>query len=519
MPTTCTFTQVSIALSGKTILSNLSASLPPGISGLVAPNGRGKSVLLSVLAGQRPPDSGKIEWQAPHYKLDQLIRLRESRVVGVLDYHGLFEHFQRIEQGNGGEHDLAAVADHWQLPSQWQQELAAAGLDCALDTPVAHLSGGQRTRLALAGAFMRRDHYLLLDEPSNHLDQSGRAWLREKLQNHRGGALIASHDRELLQVAQNLFELGKSELRQYGGNYSFYRQVRDTELAGAEQRVEQTRKTLQHTEHQRQKSLQRAAQRQKQGARSRGSQSKLLLDAKKERAGQSLGKLKQQFAQQQQRLQRRLGEEQSVLEQQRTQQLALTRSGLRGGPRLHLENLRLPYGRQREPISLTLHSGARWHITGANGCGKSTLLKVISGELQPVSGECRVYGSCLYLDQDFSLLDGHSSALDNLRRLHPDQDATYWRTALGSVRLRGELALRPLNTLSGGERLKVALLASTRGSRAPDLLLLDEPDNHLDLDSRRLLENALRHYPGSFLLVSHDPVFVAAAGVNGELPL
>jgi len=518
MPAICTITRVSLALDGNPILDSLSANLPPGIGGLVAPNGRGKSVLLQLLAGHWSPDSGGIEWHCPHYKLDQLARLPGPRVVDALDCAGLFDRFQRIEQGRGSGEDLVAVADQWHLPSLWQQQLDTAGLACPLETPVSELSGGQRTRLALTTAFMRRDHYLLLDEPSNHLDRQGREWLRAQLQKHPGGALVASHDRELLECMENLFELGQSGLRQYGGNYSFYRRVRDAELAGAEQREENTRRAIRHAEHQRQKALQRAAQRQRQGENNRGSQSKLLLNAQKERAGQSLGKLKQKFARQQERLQQRWGKEKSALEQQRIQQLAMTRGGLRGGPRLHLENLRLPYGRQ-EPISLTLHSGARWHITGPNGSGKSTLLKVISGALRPAAGKCHRHGNCLYLDQEFSLLDSRGSALDNLRRLHPDKDSTYWRTALGSMRLRGDLALRPLNTLSGGERLKVALLATTRGSRAPDLLLLDEPDNHLDLDSRRLLETALRDYPGSFLLVSHDPVFVEAAGVNGELAL
>lgn len=518
MTSICTISRISLSLDGKPILHNLSTSLPAGTSGLVAPNGCGKSVLLKLLARVWLPDSGSIDWQRPRYRLDQLARLRGPRVVDCLDSGALFDRFRRIEQGRGDEADLAAVADQWQLPSLWQQQLGRAGLDCPLDFPVSILSGGQRTRLALAAAFMRRDCYLLLDEPSNHLDRQGRAWLREQLQQHPPGALVASHDRKLLECADNLFELGEAGLRQYGGNYSFYRRVRDAEIAGAEQRVESARREIQHSERQQQKALQRAAQRRRHGKSQRGSQSKLLLDARKNRAGHSLGRLKQQFAQRGEQLQQKLGEEKGALARQRIQQLSVTRSGLRGGPRLHLENLRLPHGRQ-QPLSLTLHSGDRWQIAGANGSGKSTLMKIISGELQPAAGHCHRHGNCLYLDQEFSLLDGEASALDNLRRLHPGRDDSDWRTALGSFSLRGDLALRPLNTLSGGERLKVALLATTRGSRAPDLLLLDEPDNHLDLDSRRLLETALRDYPGSFLLVSHDPVFVEAVGVNGQLAL
>lgn len=519
MPANCIVTQLTIALDGSPILDNLNFNLPAGISGLVAPNGRGKSVLLRALAGKLCPDSGSIEWLRSQYYVDQLVRSEGKRVVDALDSLRLYERFQRIAQGRGSEDDLEAVADHWSLPSQWEQQLLDAGLNTTLESPIAQLSGGQRTRLALAAAFLRRDCYLLLDEPSNHLDRQGRAWLRQQLSNHPGGALVASHDRELLEAVGNVYELGPGSLRHYGGNYTFYRNMRDAELASAEQSVEHTRKELRNAERQRLLALARATQRQRQGEGKRGTQSKLLLDARKNRAQQSRGKLQQQFSQREERLGQQLQEEKASLEQQRMQQLAIANLGLRGGTRLHLENLTLPFGIPREPISLTLQSGARWHVSGANGSGKSTLLKVISGELPPASGECQLHGRSLYLDQDFSLLDSNTSSLENLLRLHPDQDITYWRTALGNVRLRGELALRPLETLSGGERLKVALLAVTRGSHAPDLLLLDEPDNHLDLDSRQLLETALRNYSGTFLLVSHDPMFVQAAGVNGELML
>ncbi|MFD1215967.1 ATP-binding cassette domain-containing protein [Microbulbifer celer] len=518
MTNICAVSRIFFTLDGNPILQNLSINLPAGISGLVAPNGRGKSVLMQLLAGRRRPDSGNVHWHAPYYHVDQLARLRVSRVVDALDDNGLFDRFQRIDQGVGSAVDLNAVADSWHLPITWQQQLECAGLYCAMETPTTQLSGGERTRLALAAAFMHRDHYLLLDEPSNHLDRQGRKWLQDKLLTHPGGALVASHDRELLGYVDNLIELGEDGLHLYGGNYSFYHRVRSAELASREQRIDNTRKEIRKAELQRVKSLQRAAQRERQGEKQRGSQSKLLLDARKERASQSLSKLKQRSAQREVRLQQQYREEKAQLERQRIQRLAITQHGLRGGLRLHLENLILPYG-QTEPISLTLHSGARWHITGVNGSGKSTLLKVIRGALQPAAGKCERHGSCVYLDQDFSFLNGAHSPLENLQRLHPDKDSTYWRTALASARLRGDLALKPVNTLSGGERLKVALLAITRGSHAPDLLLLDEPDNHLDLDSRQLLQNALREFPGTFMLVSHDPVFVESVGVNGELSL
>ena len=185
---------------------------------------------------------------------------------------------------------------------------------------------------------------------------------------------------------------------------------------------------------------------------------------------------------------------------------------------LHLSELVLPYV-HHAPLTLTVQQGERWHIRGRNGSGKSTLLRVMAGLEQPLAGFCEVHGRCVYLDQHFSLLDETESALSNLQRLHPDSSATQLRTELAGLRLRGDKALQPLRELSGGERLKVALLTVLVGGNAPTLLLLDEPDNHLDLDSRLLLEQTLADYPGALLVVSHDPAFIEALHVHHTLIL
>jgi ATPase subunit of ABC transporter with duplicated ATPase domains len=188
--------------------------------------------------------------------------------------------------------------------------------------------------------------------------------------------------------------------------------------------------------------------------------------------------------------------------------------------RIHLAELQLPYG-QQEPLSLTVHAGEHWHISGDNGSGKSTLLKVLAGLETPRSGTCEVHGNCLYLDQNFSFLDPALSAIENLLHLHPERTESGLRTELAGLRLPGDKALIPVAALSGGERLKVALIATLTESetRQPDILLLDEPDNHLDLDSRRLLEQTLADYSGTLLVVSHDRAFVAALSPEHQLRL
>lgn len=264
----------------------------------------------------------------------------------------------------------------------------------------------------------------------------------------------------------------------------------------------------------------RAAGRRRQGMRLRrsGSQSKLLLDAKTNNAERSQARAKARQVQRGQRIREELVTLEGKREQWRSQRLSVTEEGLRSGHRLSLEALELQW-LQHPPISLSISSGDRWRVHGANGCGKSTLLKTIKGELSPRAGRCRRNGSCLYLDQQFSLLDSAQSALDNLCRLHPGVSATEWRTRLGSMRLRGDKGLQRVGELSGGERLKVALLAVTAGLQAPDMLLLDEPDNHLDLDSKVILEAALRNYAGTLILISHDECFLDQVGVHQTLLL
>ena len=180
--------------------------------------------------------------------------------------------------------------------------------------------------------------------------------------------------------------------------------------------------------------------------------------------------------------------------------------------------LMLPYGHS-SPLSFTIYSGEHWHIQGNNGCGKSTLLKVLMGYLPAVSGEYRLSGTVCYLDQHLSLLDKSLPVGEALHQYQPLFSVEQWRTQLGMLRIRGEKSLQPLTQLSGGEQLKATLLALTHSPNPPAILLLDEPDNHLDLDSKQLLEDLLNDYQGSLLLVSHDEAFIERCNITNTLTL
>ncbi len=518
--TACHFSQLSIEFNQQPLFNPLTGTLPCKINGLVGHNGQGKSVLIKLLAHQLAPTSGHIQWQQPFLYVDQLTRLSGKSIADALEITDLYLSFQRLEAGLATSDDFERLENNWHLPAKWQEILATVGLDTSLDTPISQLSGGQQTRLALCKAFLHQDHFLLLDEPDNHLDQSGRKWLIQQIKQHKMGCLIVSHNRSLLSHMDNIFELTANGLNEYGGNYDLYDEQKSRQLTSLEAASDRVISRISQEKRQQQANLEKTAQRRRQGesVRRSGSQSLLLLDMKKNRAEKNLSGQSQRHQKALAQLQqqgRELNEQKSQLKQQK---IAFDYQNESQQIRIHTAGLCLPYG-DRQPLSFTIYSGEHWHIHGANGSGKSTLMKVLTGKIAATSGEYRLSGKFCYLDQHLNLLDKSLPVIEALYQYQPNVPLEQWRTQMGMLRIRGDKGIQPLYQLSGGEQLKVVLLALTYGSQAPDILLLDEPDNHLDLDSKKLLESVIQNYTGALLLISHDEVFVSHCDISHQLRL
>ncbi|MBE0506235.1 MAG: ABC-F family ATP-binding cassette domain-containing protein [Marinospirillum sp.] len=503
---------------GTSLFQNLSFQLQLHRTGLVGRNGCGKSTLLALLTGQLQPDAGQI---LQHGSLAWLSQLRDpqSSVAAFLGIEASLKALQRLQQGQGDTTDLELIADRWLLGEELQQLLKSLALPADPYLPLAQLSGGQQTQLALHWLFSHPADLLLLDEPSNHLDAAGRKWLADQLQQFRGGLLLISHDQQLLEQMDEILELDTTGIRSYRGNFSFWQQQRSLERQALQRALDNTSQRLQEAQHQAQLSRERAARRARTGKQQRasGSQGKLLMDMKKNRAEQHSGQQSRLRDQQQQQLL----QEQQVLRQQQArldeQKLHLPAQLNGKGRLLDVIELQLPRG-QQTPLTFSLDQGQKMQLCGNNGSGKSTLLQVLLGSLSTTSGEVRLHTHPCYLDQHFSLLDIHTSALQNLQQAAPGLPESDARTLLANIGLRRERAALLVASLSGGERMKLALLLATR---QPDvgLLLLDEPDNHLDLDSKAQLAELLKSWPGALLLVSHDQAFVSACGIRERLEL
>ena len=282
---------------------------------------------------------------------------------------------------------------------------------------------------------------------------------------------------------------------------------------GAQREAAQTKKELQQAKRDQQMAQEKTEQRQSRGKNQRkdSNQSKIILDRELGRSEATQSRKAKLHDDRTKNAADQAASAKAQLEIIEPLAIVTAPPEAASNLLLHLSNIVLPFV-ATAPISLIVNKGERIAITGKNGSGKSTLLKVISGQLEAEQGEIAVTESYRLMDQHFSFLDKELSALDNFRQQSPGWTEDLYRTRLAQLRIKGDAAIKPAHTLSGGEQLKVALACLFCGSTAPALLLLDEPDNHLDIESKDLLQQALHDYTGAIILVSHDAKFIEAIG-------
>ncbi|MDG9669285.1 ATP-binding cassette domain-containing protein [Hahella sp. CR1] len=510
--------------NGDTLFSDLTFTLDDKITGLVGRNGAGKSILAALLTGEKTPYSGsvttfcRVGWLRQIGAEEKLVQ--HETVSDFLGVRDKLEALSRVAEGGCESHDFELIGDNWLLREELEQQLLALGLPVDPFLPCQALSGGQLTRLALHQLFQSDYGYLILDEPGNHLDEQGKHWLIEQMRRFNGGVLIISHDRDILRCVDDILELNSLGVRHYGGAYDVYAEQRANELASQERRIDHAKTQIKQMRQTMQKNREKAQQRAGQGkqvARS-GSQAKILLNNKKQDAERAGGARESNQNRQMAQVQDQLSKLNKQHEMLKQQSLSLGKTEKRVSRILDITEVRLPYIQQENDITFSVDFGEKIRLSGANGSGKSTLLKAIAGRLSPLQGDIQVRAGLCYLDQHFTLLDTAKSAQENLAHFCPHLSETDQRTLLAGIGLRRERADQAVATLSGGEKMKVAMLAISH-QPGDTLLLLDEPDNHLDLDSRLMLAQALRDFTGSLLVVSHDQDFIADIGVSGEISL
>ncbi len=507
---------------GHQILNNINCSMTATRVGLVGKNGCGKSLLVSLFTEQETPTSGYIRLNGKVSTYSQLpsdLLLTDITIAEYLDISDVLNALKRIEQGECSAQLFDLIGEQWQLESELLAMLSKLGLPQNPDLACNKLSGGQLARIQLWKLFQSQADLLVLDEPSNHLDSKAKAWLINEMQNFPGHIMLVSHDRSLLREMEQIWELSSLGLIQYGGNYDFYAAQKAAEIGALERQIASVQKQQKHVEAQAQKNREKAQQRATQGNRMRkdGSQPKILLDGMKNSAELSESNRLKNERGRTEMLAKKSQSLQTRYEQVKAQKLHIDSSTRRNTDAFFLQQAVLPYV-ANQALTFSIASTSRVHVVGANGSGKSTLMKVLQGQVKLTSGELRVNTKMHYLDQDFGLLNNQMNLLDTMRDFCDGLLESDARTLLAGVGFRKDAVFRLVADLSGGEKMKLSMLVVTHQPEQP-FLLLDEPDNHLDLDSKRLLAQALSGYLGGFALVSHDEDFVQECGTTTELVL
>ncbi|MFB7976728.1 ABC-F family ATP-binding cassette domain-containing protein [Streptomyces vinaceus] len=508
---------------GTPVFDDFQLAVGPGRTGLIGLNGCGKSTLLKLISGELTPTDGQLSVAGTLGYLPQGVTLDTAlRVDEALGIRTARAALHAIEAGEATEANFAAVGDDWDVEERALATLDQLGLArIGLDRTVGELSGGECVLLRLAALLLARPDVLLLDEPTNNLDLRARRRLYAAVESWSGVLLLVSHDRELLEQVDQIADLHDGEVRWYGGNFSAYEEQLAAEQDAAERMVRVAEADVQRQKRELSDAQMKLARRKRYGQKMYDSkrEPKIVMGGRKRAAQESAGKHRILHTEKLAQAKERLDQAAEAVRDDDEIRIKLPATQVPPGRRvLTLSDVHLAHG-ARAAGEWELRGPERIALVGRNGSGKTTLLRTIAGALAPVSGEAVTHVPTRFLPQRLDVLDESRSVVENVARFAPQASNNLVRARLAHFLFRGARADRPAGTLSGGERFRAALAALLLAEPAPQLLMLDEPTNNLDLASVRQLTEALESYEGALLVASHDVPFLESIGITRWLLL
>ncbi|WP_328345911.1 ATP-binding cassette domain-containing protein [Streptomyces violaceus] len=524
MPASITVTSLSFTWpDGSPVFEGLDVAFGPGRTGLVGANGSGKSTLLKLIAGELAPADGSVRVAGEVGYLPQNITLDTTlRVDQALGIAAQRAALHAIEAGDVAEAHFETVGDDWDVEERALATLGELGLGhVELDRTIGEVSGGESVLLRLAALLLRRPDVLLLDEPTNNLDLYARRRLYAAVQSWPGVMVVVSHDRELLDLVDQIADLRSGEITWYGGNYSAYEEALAVEQEAAERMVRVAESDFRKQKRELADAQVKLARRKRYGQKmfEQKREPKIVMGARKRAAQESAGKHRIMHEEKLAEARERLDEAVEAVRDDDEIRVDLPYTAVPPGRTvLTLQDLGLRYGARVEG-GFELRGPERVALIGRNGSGKTTLLRTITGELDPESGDVRTHVPLRFLPQRLDVLDGELTVAENVARFAPDATNNRIRARLARFLFRGARADQKAATLSGGERFRAALAALMLAEPAPQLLMLDEPTNNLDMASVRQLTTALESYEGALIVASHDLPFLESIGITRRLLL
>lgn len=517
--------------SGRNLFRKLDFSLESGEkAALVGDNGSGKSTLLQLFTGALSPDSGSIRISDSHWYFPQHVsQLDNLTVAQVLQVQDKLEALDAIENGSAAPKHFEKLANDWTIHNRLYQAVAKWGLSqITPQTPFKSLSGGQKTRVLIAGIALHQPKLILMDEPTNHLDTSVRNRLYRFIKNSNLTFLIVSHDRQLLNVCNPIYELSSLGIKKYGGNYDFYEQQKRIEMEAIEHQIHHTKQSISEAQKNHRETMQR---KQKLDARAskkarQANLPKIIANAAKNSAENSSSRLKDVHEEKIRGEKQHLRELKQKKRSLKNIKIRLDDSSLHTGKNLY-EAKQVNYAwldsnlLWDEPLSFIIQSGERIRFTGSNGSGKSTLLHLLNNDIKSTKGSLLILSEHrLLMDQEYSLIDQNATVLEQAGSENQIKKPDHELKTLLHRNLFDETVWdQKCETLSGGEMMRLTLCCLSLQTNHPDTILLDEPTNNLDLRNLKILTQAISDYQGTLIVVSHDSYFIEEIGIDRELNL
>nr|WP_121272440.1 ABC-F family ATP-binding cassette domain-containing protein [Pedobacter schmidteae] len=496
---------------------------------LIGNNGSGKSTLLKLLAGDLLPTAGLITTHSRPYYVPQIFGQFDDVTIGqALRVDQKVKALKEILDGGAKDENMALLDDDWTIEDRCTAALAYWGLaNLDLTEKMRTLSGGQKTKVFLAGIKIHQPEIVLLDEPSNHLDSQSRNLLYEEISSSKTTMLVVSHDITLLNLLHTVYELDKNGITTYGGNYGFYTEQKSIERAALNNDLKSKEKALRKAKEVQKETLERQ---QKLDARGKGKQQKaglptIVINTLKNSAERSTSHIQGVHTEKIGAISRELTELRGSVSDVDKMKMDFANSALHKGKVLvTATNLNYSYNGQLlwlQPLNFQILSGQRIIVKGLNGSGKTTLIKIILNELQPRQGELNSAKiKTVYIDQDYSLIDNKLSVYEQAQQYNTGTLQEH------EIKIRLNRFLfskndwdKPCMALSGGEKMRLMLCSLTISNQAPDLMVLDEPTNNLDIQNMEILTTAINEYQGTLLVISHDAHFLKQINVEEVIEL
>ncbi|MGG5208324.1 ABC-F family ATP-binding cassette domain-containing protein [Chryseobacterium sp. MIQD13] len=503
--------------------------LPHTKSALAGSNGVGKSTFLKIIAQEIQPLEGNITVKGDLYYVPQMFgNLDHLTVAECLKVDKKLDALQKITNGEVDEEYFETLNDDWDIEEHCKSALKYWKLEnLDLNQKLESLSGGQKTKVFLAGTQINEPEIILLDEPTNHLDLESRNQLYKLIEQIKSTVVIVSHDRNLLNLVEVIYELSNQGISTYGGNYDFYAGQKETEQEALSNDIHAKERALKKAKEKERETIER---KQKLDARGKQKQEKsgvarIMMNTMRNNAEKNASKLKDVHAEKINGISGELRDLRSSLKNADQMKVNFNDSNLHSGKILiSAEEINFRYNDEnlwKENISLEIRSGDRISVKGSNGSGKTTLIKLLLGDLKPSVGEIsRSDFQTIYMDQEYSLIDKNATVYEFSQQFNDNAlSESEVKTLLSRFLFGKETWDKKCDVLSGGERLRLLLCGLSISNKAPDMIILDEPTNNLDLQNVEILTNSIKDYHGTLVVISHDEVFLEEIGMESEITL